>query len=302
MTFFKNNWIFIVVAFAAVFLIGIGYVTYTRLNQISLKETALETKPSSEPTPHEESVNEVELSFQITPTELQVNGLECIELVATPLDGPAPLTVSFTGLAGDTSNSMSFQFDFGDNTNETIEKEITSDNGVVTQLTTHTYTDDGTYEAALTVLSENGEETSSACTISISVGETTGQPSAPTQIPVQPTLIARAQTPTVAPTRTPSLSPVPTTGIGGLNPSPAPTSIITPTITPTLSKTPTPSPTVVKTLTLTPTSYTTQTSSSSPAPTRTVAVPNVPEAGSFLPTVLAGIGGLAIIILAFAML
>jgi PKD repeat protein len=308
MKFFKNNWIYIIVAFSVVFLIGIGYITYTRLNQLNVNETALETQQQAEPTPYEDPANQVELTFQITPAVLEVDGLECIELVATPLEGQSPLTVSFTGLAGDTSSSMSFIFDFGDSTNETIKKEITSTNGIVTQLTTHTYTDDGTYEAALTVQSENGEETSSACTISISVGETTGLTSAPTQMPTtQPTLIAQA--PSITPTRALSLSPsaIPTRGIGGVNPSPSPS----PLITSTVSKTPTPTsiPTIVRTLTPTTSTTPTQTtsttvavSSNTTAPTRAVAAPNVPEAGSFLPTVLAGIGGIAILILAFAML
>ena len=253
MNFLKHYWIYIVVAFSVVFLAGVGYLTYTRLNQLSLPEP--ET-PELEPT--QELANEVEVEFEISPPVSRAEGLSCIELVATPLEGSVPMTVSFTGLASDSSDTITFAFDFGDETSQSVEADIISESGTVTQLITHTYTKPGSYTASLAVSSVNDEQTSSACTITINAGGLAVSSPTPQ---ISPTLIAQILSPT----------PIPPTGVSTLPPA-------TPTTLPTASPT------------------------RAPSPTNDIEVPQVPQAGSFLPTSLLLVGGIFIVILAFVLI
>jgi len=228
MQFFRNNWIYIAIAFAVMLLAGIGYITYARLNELTVQDAT----PALTPTPTEAAdTNEVELTFQITPPAGEE--LSCLELVATPLKGNVPLSVSFSGVAQElTDEEVSFTFDFGDESSQTVETAVTTSDGIVSQDITHTYTEPGEFTALLTVESTSGTVTSESCSIDIAAG---------------------------------GLAQVP---IGG----------------------PSESTSVAQLL-----------STDTPVP-EDVPVPDIPEAGGFLPTALAALGGLAIILLAFAIL
>ncbi|MCR4263205.1 MAG: PKD domain-containing protein [Candidatus Roizmanbacteria bacterium] len=250
MQFFKNNWIYIVIAFAVVLLGGIGYITYSRLNQLTLRDTTTPPSPVPEvPLPTDSvDTNKVELTFQITPPPGEE--LSCLELVATPLEGNVPLSVSFSGVAQELTNEeVSFTFDFGDETSQTVDAAVATTDGIVSQDITHTYTDPGEFTAVLTVQSVSGTVTSESCTLDIAAG---GLAEEPIGGPSESTSVAQ-----LLPTDTPVPSP-----------------------TRSLTRTPTPTP----------------------DDSEEVPVPDVPEAGGFLPTALAALGGLAIILLAFAVL
>ena len=66
--------------------------------------------------------------------------------------GSAPLSVNFTGLAGDSDGSFSLSWDFGDGSPPVTD----------TLSPSHTYTDPGTYDATLTVTDDRGAVTVSA--------------------------------------------------------------------------------------------------------------------------------------------
>lgn len=259
MQFFRNNWIYIIIAFAVVLLGGIGYVTYSRLQEIAQRDVVVvppATQTSPSPTGMAET-NEVELTFQITP--IPGEQLSCLELVATPLEGNVPLTVSFSGVAQELADEgVTFTFDFGDESSQTVEAAVTTDDGIVSEDMSHTYTEPGVFTATLLVESASGLVTSESCALTITAGGLAQEPLGGTD---ESTPVAQ-----LLPTDTPV---------------PSPTRIATPT------RPATPTPTIDEL---------------EEDEDENVPVPDVPEAGGFLPTALAAIGGLAIIVLAFAIL
>jgi len=82
-----------------------------------------------------------------------------LSITATPNNGSAPLTVNFTGQVNDydVGDTFTYSWDFGDNTNISTF-----------QNPTHTYIDNGTYTAILTVTNQN--DISASADIEITVG------------------------------------------------------------------------------------------------------------------------------------
>lgn len=126
------------------------------------------------------------------PTVTPVATLACTKLAATPVNGSAPLAVSFTGTATASGQTISqYQFDFGDN--DAI--------ATASQSASHTYAKPGTYTANLKVKGSNGAfaPEAVACSVKITVAGLT-----PTPLPTN--------TPSVAGSST---SMLPQTGIAG---------------------------------------------------------------------------------------
>lgn len=72
---------------------------------------------------------------------------------ATPVSGPAPLAVAFTGHGHDDANGLTLSWDFGDGTAPTVFNGVASDTNVATS---HTYAAVGTYTCTLTVTDAGG--------------------------------------------------------------------------------------------------------------------------------------------------
>ena len=83
---------------------------------------------------------------------IDVNDPPTSSITSNVTSGSAPLSVNFTGLAGDSDGSFSLSWDFGDGSPPVTDSLSPS----------HTYTDPGTYEATLTVTDDRGAVTVSA--------------------------------------------------------------------------------------------------------------------------------------------
>ena len=204
-----------------------------------------------------------ELSFSLE--QKQPGSVECLELSATPQKGSAPLTVSFVGRAqGTQGDTLFFSYVFGDNTTLEVERLITSTDGVETQAISHTYTTPGSYTAELTLSASDTVSTPCSTIIAVT-GVSENIDTGSTALSPTPTTTVLAKGATLTPTK-------PT-------PSPTVTSI----------KTPTPTRAVVPTLEKT----------SADTDNNETAVPEIPKAGGFLPTVILTAGGIAVLLLAF---
>lgn len=142
----------------------------------------------------------------------QITAGVCTKLTAAPTNGTAPLTVKFTATASKPSSSetVSFAFNFGDGTDQTIEK--VSKVGVVTetQEINHTYTASGNFTSVVSILDENGRPSADAtsCSASIAVGGLLAQnlTTTPTVKPAPTTKPSESDgKPTMQPTAQPTL-------------------------------------------------------------------------------------------------
>jgi PKD repeat protein len=81
--------------------------------------------------------------------EIDVNAVPTASITSNVTTGPAPLSVNFTGVAGDEDGFFSISWDFGDGST-----------AVTNTLTpSHTYSTSGTYDATLTVTDDRGAVT-----------------------------------------------------------------------------------------------------------------------------------------------
>jgi PKD repeat protein len=83
---------------------------------------------------------------------IDVNDPPTSSITSDVTSGSAPLSVNFSGLAGDSDGSFSLSWDFGDGSPPVTDSLSPS----------HTYTDPGTFEATLTVTDDRGAITVSA--------------------------------------------------------------------------------------------------------------------------------------------
>ncbi|MBI4130645.1 PKD domain-containing protein [Candidatus Roizmanbacteria bacterium] len=288
--FFRSHWVYIFVGFILVLASGIAIAVFTGMGRLQLPialpllqppETT-ETIPTVMPTAAPEDFAELAFSLETggkreaTETAMTIQEPLCIELAATPAQGTIPLTTNFTGYAVDeNATSLLFNFSFGDGTNQTVERVTGSPDDLESQSINHTYTEAGNFRASLTVQNEKGVKSSIPCETQIQVGGI-----------VQPNSEAEKQ----------ELALLPTKPVGSsllTSPSATPTRVSRPTLTPT--KKPSPSPTRKPTPTKTVVAVDTGADESIPAP-------EIPKAGSFLPTVLAGVGGIIIMLLPLLLL
>lgn len=247
--FLKLHWLYIVIGFLVVVLTGIGITIVRELRfrqedvliPAPVPEVIVTEAPSPSPTPMEEEIT--------VPPGSETDKLRCVDLLAEPSSGTVPFTASFSATAQDPqARSVLFHFSFGDDTEQSIEKNVTALDGIVIQYIQHTYTEPGLYTAAVALENERGDIAEESCTTTIQAG-------------------GIARTEEIA---TPSAGG----STGGLT-------IATPSATTTVvSLTPTSSPSATVT------------------PTTIVAVPEIPEAGGFLPTIFAGLGGILIVVVA----
>jgi len=248
--FLKLHWLYILIGFLVVVLAGIGITIFRelRLRQEDVllpapePEVTVTEAPSPSPTPPAEE----EISAPSTGTETEK--LQCIDLVAEPSSGSVPFTASFSATAKDPqARSVLFHFFFGDDTEQSIEKNVTALDGIAVQYIQHTYTEPGLYTAGVTLENELGDIAEESCTTTIQAGG-----------------IARTE----------EMATSSAGATGGLT-------VATPSAT-------------LAVVSLTPTA----TLSIAVTPTAAVAVPDIPEAGGFLPTVFAGLGGIFIVVIA----
>jgi PKD repeat protein len=259
----RKNGIFFLIGLAVIIVAVLGYMTFSRM-----RSAQTDTSEKSE------------VSFQVnqpTPSATVSDAPTCTSLQATPATGKSPLNVSLSGNARGTQGSnLIMTFAFGDGEEEIVERLATNPDGAETQMVAHTYTEPGSYQAILIVENEIGEYVNT-CEAIITVegtraqgstGQTSGTPAPTTRI--QPTATKVPPTSAIQPTRS--------------------------TTAPTAAPTTKPSPTIK------PSPTTRPTSASNPTPTiiddESVAMPNVPKAGGFPLTAVAGMGGIAIVLLA----
>jgi PKD repeat protein len=81
--------------------------------------------------------------------EIDVNAVPTASITSNVTTGPAPLSVNFTGVAGDEDGFFSISWDFGDGS-AAVTNTLTP---------SHTYTSSGTYDATLTVTDDRGAVT-----------------------------------------------------------------------------------------------------------------------------------------------
>ena len=114
-------------------------------------------------------------------------------------------------------NNPNFDFVFGDDTEQTIEKVSSSNKTTETQSINHTYTKSGNFTASVLIPDDTGKTTDpeQLCQVDVAVGGllARGPTTVPT-IPPQPTIKAtptlQASAPTDSPTRIPTTAPVAT--------------------------------------------------------------------------------------------
>ena len=109
-----------------------------------------------------ERSNACSVDMEAKPKPVVKRDLDCVELTGTPVNGPAPLKVKFTG-SGTAENQKISQyiFNFGDG------KQETKDTGTAT----HTYSTVGTYTATMSVKGSktNKIATSENCEVTMTV-------------------------------------------------------------------------------------------------------------------------------------
>lgn len=269
--FLRGHWMYILLGFLIVLVAGMGYLTYSRLQQLNKPpEITIQPFPTLTSAP---STSTAELSFSLTnPTPPGTEAPVCIDLTATPARGTAPQTVAFSGtaLAADGTTTLTFNFTFGDNAKQSVDRQTTSADNTETQQISHTYTIPGSYTATLIVEDENGVA-SDQCETQVQIG---GLAQAISTTP------AAGLTPGVGgPTQPPQLNTTPTAVASSLTGTPAPTLIALTTVAPTRI----PTPTLI---------------AGAPTPT-SIPAPNIPQSGGFFPTVLTGLAGIALIVLPF---
>lgn len=180
--------------------------------------------------------------YSVTETlDVTVEGdVPVADFSASPTNGTAPLTVTFTNLT--VGDIASYAWDFnGDGTTDS-----TSANPAP-----YTYTSGGQYQAQLIVTDADGQPSEpKIVTISVNAPQNTAT-NTPTATPTATNTPTRTPTPTNTPTRTPTATPTSTV-------------TSTPTATPTATVTETPTPTA------TPTNTATHTATPSPTPTHTI--------------------------------
>jgi PKD repeat protein len=81
--------------------------------------------------------------------EIDVNAVPTASITSNVTTGSAPLSVNFTGVAGDADGFFSISWDFGDGS-PAVTNTLTP---------SHTYTSSGTYDATLTVTDDRGAVT-----------------------------------------------------------------------------------------------------------------------------------------------
>lgn len=106
---------------------------------------------------------ETNISNSLTYTAGDGTGTLQAVVAATPLTGPAPLTVQFNA-ASSTGTIASFQWDFGDGAIATGSS------------TSHAYGTAGTYTAKLTATSTTGQTSTAIATVTATVGTATATP------------------------------------------------------------------------------------------------------------------------------
>lgn len=142
-------------------------------------------------------------SQSISPTTPVTTPPTCLGLSAQPVSGRVPLSVSFTARAHDASSIASINFDFGDGTNKKVEKGFTPGTDV-TQPMDHVYTQEGNYNASVTVTNSKNitSPITSTCQMSIiasagtAVGGTSGSSGSGTLIPTSTLVPTKIITPT----------------------------------------------------------------------------------------------------------
>jgi PKD repeat protein len=241
---------------------------YMIYNRMKAPVQPTETTPISE---SEKKTEESELSFSLnensTTTKSDKPTIACLDLAAEPSSGTPPVTVTFTGIAqNNTPNSLFFVFNTGRaNTTKSIESKPTAD-GIQFESYVYTYNQPGNYTATLTIKSEDQEYTSQDCEVSLAIGSST----------------------------TAKTTVNPTNAVGGPTTTTPAKLAQAGTVTPTIVRT---TPTKIPSSKLSPTTKINKT----PTPVNNVPLPDVPKAGGLLPTLVAGLGGLAVVLLAIGL-
>lgn len=189
---FQKYWLYLLLVFVTLFLALLSLITVVKLKQIQpvaptvpqRVPQAAEPVTTAAPIPSKTCAPlsfslEVKASESASLASLENTPPECTALSATPSEGTVPLTVKFTGGGEDKDGKVAtFEFSFGDGSEQVIEKKTATARSIETQDISHTYTKAGNYTASLKVKDENGASSplSESCQVIIAVGGPLGAP------------------------------------------------------------------------------------------------------------------------------
>lgn len=140
--------------------------------------------PSSTPTPSPSASPSASASPAASPVG---EAPLCSSLDADPIDGSAPLAVTFTANGSDSDGTVEkITFTYGDGNTEDVTEGGGLGSGTVNTQASHTYSDGGTFEASA-VLTDSDGNASTACTQSITVAAAEVAQASPSAEPLPPT-------------------------------------------------------------------------------------------------------------------
>lgn len=157
---------------STVLVVGLGSAVMVTSFKVGQQEQLAPNVPNSKPLAAGSSCT---LSFPVHSVQAKeaqgATSLHCVGLSATPLNGSAPLNVTYYALGYDlTSEIVETTYVFGDGEQKNIKK-VSGSTRTNEQPMTHTYQKSGIYDALVIFTNNNGEKTkpSDLCKVKITV-------------------------------------------------------------------------------------------------------------------------------------